>query len=114
MHAAWITPVETSSVITTQVVLSVGVDAWTFIWLMVLLKIPIVALFLLVRWAVRQTPETAAGEDGGIGPRPRPPQPHHPRARLPRRPRRGPHGDAPLRAPARVRTVVARGRLAQR
>ena len=36
-----------------------GVTTWTFIWLMVLLKIPIVALFLIVRWAVRQTPETA-------------------------------------------------------
>ena len=44
-------------------------DAWTFIWLMVILKIPIVALFLIVRWAVRQTPEAAPEEDGGIGPR---------------------------------------------
>ena len=55
---------------------------WTFIWLMVLLKIPIVALFLLVRWAVGQTPETAPEADGGIGPRPRPRHPHHPRPRL--------------------------------
>ena len=43
------------------------------------------ALFLIVRWAVRQTPE-AAGEDGGIGPRPRaassaPPAQHACRAR---------------------------------
>jgi hypothetical protein len=90
------------------------VDAWTFIWLMVILKIPIVALFLIVRWAVRQTPEEATGGDGGIGPRPEPLHPLHPRARLPRKPRRGPHGDAPLIPPARVRTVVARGRLAQR
>ena len=35
-------------------------DVWTFIWLMVFLKIPIVALFLIVRWAVAQTPETTA------------------------------------------------------
>ncbi len=92
-------------------------DAWTFIWLMVFLKIPIVALFLIVRWAVRQTPEEASGEDGGIGPLTGPThplQPHHPRARLPRSPRRGPHGDAPLVPPARVRTVVARGKLTQR
>ncbi len=82
---------------------------------MVFLKIPIVALFLIVRWAVRQTPEEAiGGEDGGIGPRPGPPRPRHPRARLPRSPRRGPHGDAPLTPPARVRTAVARGRLIQR
>ena len=63
---------------------------WTFLWLMFLLKIPIVALFLIVRWAVRQTPEPATGEDGGIGPRSRPLHPHHPRSRLPRAPRRGP------------------------
>jgi hypothetical protein len=90
------------------------VDAWTFIWLMVFLKIPIVALFLIVRWAVRQTPEEATGEDGGIGPPNRPLHPLHPRARLPRAPRRGPHGDAPLVPPARVRTVMARGKLMQR
>ena len=91
-------------------------DAWTFIWLMFILKIPIVGLYLIVRWAVRQTPEVA-GEDGGIGPRPdspHPRDPRHPRTRLPRSPRRGPHGDAPFAPPARVRTVVARSRLTQR
>ena len=91
-------------------------DAWTFIWLMFILKIPIVGLYLIVRWAVRQTPE-ATGEDGGIGPRPdplHPSHPRHPRTRLPRSPRRGPHGDAPCAPPARVRTVVARSRLTQR
>ena len=86
-------------------------DAWTFIWLMVFLKIPIVALFLIVRWAVRQTPETAPEQDGGIGPRPRPLHPHHPRARLPRSPRRGPHGDPSTTSPRRVRTVISRPRL---
>ncbi|MHB8240775.1 MAG: hypothetical protein ACYDHN_02180 [Solirubrobacteraceae bacterium] len=84
---------------------------WTFIWLMFLLKIPIVGLFLIVRWAVRQTPEIAGEQDGGIGPRPGPRHPHHPRARLPRSPRRGPHGDPSPVAPARVRTVVAHQRL---
>ncbi len=86
---------------------------WTFIWLMVLLKIPIVALFLIVRWAVAQTPEDATGQDGGIGPRPAPLHPHHPRSRLPRRPRRGPHGDLSPSAPARMRTVASRQRLRQ-
>jgi hypothetical protein len=90
------------------------VDAWTFIWLMVFLKIPVVALFLLVRWAVRQTPESPPGEDGGIGPRARPLHPHHPRTRLPRPPRRGPHGEPPIPSPPRVRTVAARGRLPHR
>jgi hypothetical protein len=90
------------------------VDAWTFIWLMFLLKIPIVALFLIVRWAVRQAPEPATGEDGGIGPRSRPLHPHHPRTRRPRPPRRGPHGEPPAPSPQRVRTVISRKRLPQR
>lgn len=87
-------------------------NTWTFIWLMVFLKIPIVALFLIVRWAVKQTPEGFYdGEDGGIGPAPRPLHPHHPRSRLPRRPRRGPHGDPPPIAPPRVRTAAFAHRL---
>jgi hypothetical protein len=88
-------------------------DAWTFVWLMVFLKIPIVGLFLIVRWAVRQTPESAPGTDGGIGPRTSPRHPHHPRAPRPRRPRRGPHGDPPLASPPRVRSLVSRERLTQ-
>jgi hypothetical protein len=90
------------------------VGTWTFIWLMFFLKIPIVALFLLVRWAVRQTPENAPGEDGGIGPRSKPLHPHHPRSRRPRPPRRGPHGEQPTPAPPRVRTIASRKRLPQR
>ncbi|HWX86651.1 MAG TPA: hypothetical protein VNX67_00590 [Solirubrobacteraceae bacterium] len=89
-------------------------DVWTFIWLMAILKIPIVALFLIVRWAVREAPEDVTGQDGGIGPRPGPLHPRHPRARLPRSPRRGPHGDPPLLPPRRVRTVTAHSRLVQR
>jgi len=92
------------------------VDAWTFVWLMVALKIPIVALFLIVRWAVRQTPEEATGGDGGVGPRSGPNHPHrpHPRPRVPLLSRRGPHREPPLLPPARVRTAIARGRLKQR
>ena len=81
-------------------------DIWTFLWLMVFLKIPIVGLFLIVRWAIKATPETAPGADGGIGPAPRPVHPHHPRSRPPRLPRRGPHGDPAPTAPARMRTVA--------
>jgi hypothetical protein len=81
---------------------------WGFIWLMVLLKIPIGLLLWLVWWAVKQTPEEAehdpARDDGGSKVR-------HPRRPFPRPPRtRGPHGDPLLPAPARVRTVVARAR----
>ena len=83
---------------------------WTFVYLMVFLKLPIIALLGIVWWAIRQTPEPAdsPGEDGGVKDRPRPPHP--------RRPRRGPrrrdgHG-APLPpSPPRVRTTTARARL---
>jgi hypothetical protein len=95
-----------------------GVDAWTFIWLMFILKIPIVGLFLIVRWAVRQGPEAASEEDGGIAFEPRPRHPHRPHTRQggrgPILPRRGPHGAASPAAPARIRTATARARLGQR
>ena len=78
---------------------------------MIILKAPIVALFLIVRWAVRQTPEPELGQDGGVGPRPLPLHPHQPRPALPRRPRRGPHADPAPASPARVRAVSARRRL---
>jgi hypothetical protein len=82
---------------------------------MVLLKIPVVGLLLLVRWAVRQEPEPIDG-DGGIGPRLEPvnPRPNHPRPRLPRSPRRGPHGVPSPQSPARVRSVIAHGGLVRR
>ncbi len=89
-------------------------DVWTFIWLALILKIPLVALFLLVRWAVRQTPEPASDGEGGVGPRTQPRHPHHPRSRRPRPPRRGPHGERPVPAPARVRTRASGLRLPQR
>jgi hypothetical protein len=82
------------------------VDIWTFLWLMVFLKIPIVGLFLIVRWAVRDAPEPATDQDGGIGPRPRPRHPHHPRSRRPRPPRRGPHSDPVPASPPRIRAVA--------
>jgi hypothetical protein len=76
------------------------------LYLFVALKVPLLALFWLIWWAVRQQPEPA--EDGGGGAR-LPARPH-PRPKLPRAPRRGPHGDhAPL-PPPRVRRVSARSR----
>lgn len=85
---------------------------WTFIWLMFLLKIPIVALFLIVRWAIRAVPEEAGNEDGGTGPLRRPLHPHHPRTPLPRLPRRGPHSERPPSSPARVRRRAPAARIA--
>ncbi len=91
------------------------VDTWTFIWLMLFLKIPVVALLLLVRWAVRAVPEPTPeehggiGENGGIGHRAR--TPRHPRPTLPRMPRRGPHqGGSVPPSPPRMRTVLVRSR----
>jgi len=93
------------------------VDAWTFIWLMVALKIPIAGLLAIVWWAVRQQPESSTGhdDDGGSKLRPGPRHPHRPR--LPRSPRRGPHGDPRPASPARMRSAHARrspGRLPAR
>ena len=82
---------------------------WTFVYLMLILKIPIVALLTIVWWAIRATPEesepVSADDTGGSKTRPR-----HPRAPLPRHPRRGPHGDPLPLPPPRSRTVVARAR----
>jgi hypothetical protein len=95
---------------------SSGMSA-AFIFLMVVLKIPIFALFYIVWWAIhaKPEPEPVTGEDGGtkrpIGPRPRHP---HPRPALPRNPRRGPHGAQRVPAPPRTRTVVARARSLER
>lgn len=87
-------------------------DLWTFLWLMLFLKLPIVGLLGLVWWAVRQKPpETVpvTRDDGGIKPRPR--HPHRPGpSRVPRVPRRGPHGGLAAPPPARVRTVAVRAR----
>ena len=62
---------------------------WAFIWMMVVLKIPIAMLLYIVWWAIKQhEPEAPVhDEDGGVKP------PHRPR--VPPRPRRrGPHGGA--------------------
>jgi hypothetical protein len=85
---------------------------WTFIWLMLLLKIPIGGMLWIVWWAIHKTDEEPAvesDEDGGSKlrrcPHPRSPRPHSPLAA-----RRGPHpGPAPS-APQRTRSVIARAR----
>ena len=86
-------------------------------FLMVVLKLPIFALFYIVWYAVKSPPEPepVTDEDGGtkrpLNPRPRHP---HPRPALPRNPRRGPHGAPRVAPPPRVRTVVARARRVER
>jgi hypothetical protein len=93
---------------------------WTFFWLMVVLKVPIVAAVALVWWAIRaEVPATVPGseapsddedsgedDDGGGGVR----SAHRTRPRRPRRPR-GPHGAPTMPSPPRVRgPVPARAR----
>lgn len=85
----------------------------TFIFLMVVLKLPIAALLYIVWWAIHAEPEPVpATDDDGGSKQPRNPRPRHPHPRpaLPRPPRRDPHGAPPVPAPPRVRTVVARAR----
>lgn len=88
-------------------------DVWGFIWLMLVLKIPVGMLLWICWWAVRATaeepgaslPEEGEGDGGGSdrvhplplgrGPRPRGPHgeampPSPPRARIPSVPRRAP------------------------
>jgi hypothetical protein len=78
---------------------------WAFIWLMVGLKIPIVALGWIVWKAIRAEPvapeDAVPDSDGGGGT-------EHPRPRKPRPPRRGPHGEPLPQPPARVRAVADR------
>lgn len=60
---------------------------WPIFFLLVVLKIPVLGSLWLVWWASKQhdEPEAATDDDGGF--KRRQPQP-----RLPRGPRRGPHG----------------------
>jgi hypothetical protein len=83
---------------------------WTFFWLMVVLKIPIVGLFCIVHWAIKQsdTDELPSNGDGGVRPPHRPRLPKHPR-------RRGPHGSPGTATVApRVRRPALTARAHQR
>lgn len=83
-------------------------DVATFIWMFLVLKIPLVAACLLIWWAVRE-PEPIEKDaddrdDGGSK------QPRHPRPRKPGPPRRGgPHSAPVPEPPARVRVARRAG-----
>ncbi|MEA2307994.1 MAG: hypothetical protein QOG86_1556 [Thermoleophilaceae bacterium] len=76
-----------------------------FVWMMVILKIPIAALLWLVWWSSK-TPEPQEEEPARVDARPD----HRPDPRSPRRPRpprRGPHAEPAPTAPSRVRAHAA-------
>ena len=79
------------------------VDWPSFVWMFLVLKIPVVAALLLVWYAVKTPAPAEADSDwnGGGGS-------HHPRIKPPRGPRRGPHAGVAPPAPPRVR-VAAKG-----
>jgi hypothetical protein len=81
---------------------------WTMFYLFVFLKLPLCALFYIVWWAIHQTGDEQPEGEGGARRELRP-HPHgHPK--LPRSPRRGPHGDPLPLPPPRVRPVSVRAR----
>ena len=45
---------------------SVGVSVWEAIFMLVVLKIPVVYLGLVVWWAIRAEPDPSGGEDVGV------------------------------------------------
>ena len=65
---------------------------WPIFFLIVVLKIPVLASLWLVWWASHPAPEADGAEEGG-GFRRRRPQPRRPKG-----PRRGPHGGGAARA----------------
>ena len=74
---------------------------WTFVYLFVVLKIPVALAFYLVWWACKapeESQEEPSAADGGGGG-------HSPRPSTPRLPRRGPHADPPPSPPSRVRAA---------
>ncbi|MCB0860310.1 MAG: hypothetical protein KDB54_06610 [Solirubrobacterales bacterium] len=61
---------------------------WPIMFMLVVLKVPAIFMIYLLYWAAKNEPENGVvddGEDNGGGQK-------RPRPRLPRGPRRGPHG----------------------
>ncbi|HYZ27416.1 MAG TPA: hypothetical protein VE570_00045 [Thermoleophilaceae bacterium] len=79
---------------------------WAFVWMMIGLKIPIIALGWIVWRAIHAEPvapdDAPVDGDGGNG------GAKHPRPRRPRPPRRGPHAEPVPQPPARIRAVASR------
>jgi len=78
---------------------------WELIWMLVILKIPVVFLCLVVWWAIRAKPIPLEPALKPVSTEPDP-RPGWRYSRGPRRPRRGPHG-SPGRGYARVARAKA-------
>ncbi len=75
------------------------------LWMFVILKLPILAAFFLIWYAVQAPdPDTGESDEGGGGSD----REGGPRQRRPRPPRRGPHGAPPSGSPRRVRAPAGR------
>jgi len=81
---------------------------WAIFWLALVMKIPICLLLYIVWWAVKDPPTAEIADDGDGGSDRHRPGPRMPR---PQPPRRGPHGDPPPVAPARVRVASLQPRV---
>jgi hypothetical protein len=80
------------------------VDVPVFIWMFLILKIPIIAALVLIWYAIQEPAPAEEDSRGGGG------GSHHPRLRPPRGPRRGPHAELEPPSPPRVRSTPARGK----
>jgi hypothetical protein len=79
-------------------------DMWGFLWIMLVLKIPLAMLLYIVWYAIKAVPEVVDESDDDGGQR----RPRGPRITPPRPPRRGPHGDPTPSSPDRMRTTRPR------
>jgi hypothetical protein len=81
---------------------------WELIFLMVVLKIPIVYLCAVVWWAIKAEPKPLEGAAVGarLDPEPNPWRPHGRRGRRPPRPR--PHGGPVRSYPRTARAALVR------
>ncbi len=88
---------------------------WEIVFLMVILKIPIVYLCMVVWYAIKAEPKPGTGDASAAGTRPDEPGPGWGRRPRPRRLRpRPPHGGPTRRHPRTPRTAFARARTGRR
>ena len=82
---------------------------WEIVFMMVILKIPIVYLCAVVWWAIKAEPLPADGADPAGGDEPFGPRPWWQPPRRRRRP--GPHGMPTRTARSKERSAFARGKV---